>query len=305
MYKYKEVSRDGLFHFEIYKGESIIKTFSSERGEIRVDFLNRIDGEVLELTSGLFGSKMKGIFYDESKLYGINGFRDGFYFLDYGSFVDSRKEIFDNQVYLFESSRKDPVIIDVGANIGLSSAYFKKIYPSCKVIAIEADPDIFNLLKKNTSQFNKIKLLNLAVGDSDGYLDFYSDKGMGGRTRPFKNQKPIRVKSIRLSKIIENEVKVDLLKIDVEGSELEILKESKELLNRCDKIFIEYHNFKGEKQYLQDILSILNDCGHEYHLTSERPNKKPFIDGGSGCENINFTVNIFSKKINKNEETSN
>lgn len=58
------------------------------------------------------------------------------------SFYYSYKEIFEQQIYRFLTSRSSPVIIDGGSNIGLSIIFLKQLYPNCKITAFEADPQV-------------------------------------------------------------------------------------------------------------------------------------------------------------------
>ena len=65
------------------------------------------------------------------------------------SFYYSHREIFLDEIYRFQSDKKDPVIIDCGSNYGTSIVYFKQLYPDSKIIGVEADPNIFEILKNN------------------------------------------------------------------------------------------------------------------------------------------------------------
>src|SRR5690349_14366069 len=53
--------------------------------------------------------------------------------------LHSLEEIFIDKVYLFHSAELSPRIIDCGANIGLSVIFFKRTFPSAKIIAFEPD----------------------------------------------------------------------------------------------------------------------------------------------------------------------
>jgi precorrin-6B methylase 2 len=85
--------------------------------------------------------------------------------VDSESFLTTYIELFENQIYKFNSSQKDLLILDCGANIGLSVIYFKRLYPNSKIIAFEADPNIFNVLQENVKSFNfkNVELINKAV----------------------------------------------------------------------------------------------------------------------------------------------
>src|SRR6266540_416966 len=65
------------------------------------------------------------------------------------SFLDMYEDIFKEQTYRFQTSHLSPYIIDGGANIGLSTLYFKELYPNSHITAFEADEQIFDVLKRN------------------------------------------------------------------------------------------------------------------------------------------------------------
>ena len=73
-------------------------------------------------------------------------------FADAASFLSAYNSIFVESCYDFISTRVDkPHILDCGANIGLGTLFFKQRYPDSTVIAYEADPQIFQILKKNVA----------------------------------------------------------------------------------------------------------------------------------------------------------
>src|SRR5215203_7438092 len=59
------------------------------------------------------------------------------------------QELFVNEIYKFKADTSTPVIIDCGANIGLSILYFKKIYKQAQIEAFEPDGKNFELLVQN------------------------------------------------------------------------------------------------------------------------------------------------------------
>lgn len=85
------------------------------------------------------------------------------------------KEIFVDNDYFFETDSAKPIIIDCGANIGISVLFFKFIYPDCSIVAFEPNPQAFKLLKKNVEQNNlkDIELHNLALTDKEGETEFF------------------------------------------------------------------------------------------------------------------------------------
>jgi FkbM family methyltransferase len=213
------------------------------------------------------------------------------------SFVSMYKEIFEKEIYRFNSKTENPMIIDCGANIGMSVIYFKKLYPRAEIIAFEPDPKIFNILKSNIESLNysNIKLINSALWSSEKMIDFYADRADGGRAEEkIAEVAPIKVATIKLSNYLNR--KIDLLKIDIEGAEFEVLNECKNLLNNVDNIFIEYHSFVNNQQNLHKILEILAVNNFRVNIlnagyTSEQPFIKININLG-----MDMQLNIFGYK---------
>ena len=131
------------------------------------------------------------------------------------------------------------VFIDVGANIGtFTIPAAKHVGSSGRVIAIEASREVFNLLQKNidTNKVQNVQLVCAAAGASAGDIEFYPAPadhfGMGSRAPQF-NAAPIAIPSVMLDSLVQsfNLSSVDLIKIDVEGFELDVLKGATELLS--------------------------------------------------------------------------
>lgn len=188
-------------------------------------------------------------------------------------FVGYREEYIWQQ-YDFKSKTESPVIFDCGAEIGMSSLYFKSVYPDAKITCFEPSPQAFKNLKKNLRGFRNIKLVNKAlVGNNIKHIDLYNSQKEFTHThnssiypdRWEKNDlKKIRVETTKLSSFIKSHL--DLLKIDVEGAEDEIFDDldKNHKLKYVDKIIFEYHRCK--KGSLNKIVRILTKNGFDFVL---------------------------------------
>jgi FkbM family methyltransferase len=195
------------------------------------------------------------------------------------SFAWQLKEIFSDESYRFHSLKECPVILDIGANIGTSVIWFKMNYPTSKILAFEADKDIYEILAQNTSYLTDVTLYNKAVWISDDILSFQADGADGGSLiADGTNIKTIQ--GIRLKRFLEDcEERIDFLKMDIEGAEVAVIKDCNEILSKIDNIFIEYHSFSKEKQSLGDILCVLSDNGFRYYIKEVCKTKRnPFIN---------------------------
>jgi FkbM family methyltransferase len=211
------------------------------------------------------------------------------------SFIFQFKEIFVNESYKFESSKDSQVIYDCGANIGISCLFFKKIFPSSRIIAFEADPEIAKILQDNLdrNQIKNITVISKAVWKDNNGVEFGT--GFADAGSIYNSVNKIRVESVRLRDMIEKEEKIDMLKIDIEGAEVGVLNDCKESLSNVQNLFIEYHEWKGFSQKLDEILSILSQNEFEYFIEPITKIHQPFV--AKKIHNSNFQLNIFAEKI--------
>ena len=63
--------------------------------------------------------------------------------------------------------------IDIGAHVGYFSLLIGSRFPNVNVYAFEPDKNSFDLLKKNTQDFDNISVYNVAISDKSGVSDFF------------------------------------------------------------------------------------------------------------------------------------
>jgi FkbM family methyltransferase len=167
-------------------------------------------------------------------------------------------------------------VLDIGANIGQFSVTLASMFPELNIYSFEANPDIFDLLSKNTSRFNSIHAISKAVGP-EGVMPFYyvpgkSAKGSFVRSNAVINIDGSTVKKVDIDVVelnhfgaqdIELPKKYDLIKIDVEGFEYVVL----DALNgiKTDYIYIEFSQALRNPNYsihdlLDKIRAIFGKC---------------------------------------------
>lgn len=195
------------------------------------------------------------------------------------SFIHSHREIFRNRLYEFRTKRRDPVILDCGANIGLSVLYFKQLYPNSRVLAFEADPQIFGLLAANCAAcaLVGVELINKAVWTADVMLDFAQEGADAGRMpQPGEVGNVISVEACRLRDFLLQQP-VDMLKLDIEGAETAVLLDCADALDSVQHVFVEYHSFVSEPQTLAALLGVLTNAGFRFHIQTISPCERPFM----------------------------
>jgi FkbM family methyltransferase len=158
------------------------------------------------------------------------------------------------------------LFLDIGSNIGRWAIFVAKENPLIEVYAFEPEPSNFISLKKNIA-LNKLKNIvpnNLACGSKTGQVPlFLSESNTGGHSLAWKTKKKIQVKSDTVDSVIYSKNKiVSLVKIDVEGAELDVLKGLKKILVRDKpKLIIESYDFKK-------IMSFLKTYGYSFEKIS-------------------------------------
>lgn len=210
-------------------------------------------------------------------------------FLNEKEYHTIKREIWGKEIYYFESTNISPFIIDIGAHIGISVLYFKQLYPNSHILAFEPNPISFDILKQNVeiNRLDGVTLINSAVYSQNGISILYiDDSGQNWHSNSslLKNSwtgkektKPIQIQSTRLDSYVKNIPIIDMLKIDTEGSEENILKSHKNILDSVENIVVEYHPTIGRK--INKILEILKpyfdiQVFYEGQITKNVPNNK-------------------------------
>lgn len=213
---------------------------------------------------------------------------------DSASFLFIYNEVFEKQIYKFTTNNPEPLIIDAGANIGLSVLYFKRLFPNAKIIAFEPDDNIYNFLQKNINSFElkNVELIKKALWKEITELSFFSEGADGGRIDD--NNSNTKIQTDLLSNYLKT--RIDFLKIDIEGAELIVMEECKHLLQNVDRMFIEYHSFADRKQELSKLLKIIEEAGFRVSISSPGVvSSQPFIKRQSYM-GMDFQLNIYCYK---------
>jgi len=196
------------------------------------------------------------------------------------SVVHQFKEMFIDELYKFAAGKDNPLIYDCGANVGLSCLYFRKLYPHCSIKAFEADPQICDMLRGNIERnigSSNIEILNKAVWTDDEGVEFSQEGADGGKVTfgDSTGKKGMRVASVRLKNLLENE-KPDFLKMDIEGSEIDVLLDCSSSLSNVQMMFVEYHSVPDRPQRLHALLALLRETGFRYFIQSPIEFGSPF-----------------------------
>ena len=198
------------------------------------------------------------------------------------------REIFLSKIYLFKTTLKNPVFIDCGANIGFVVLYFNMLFPNSKIIAFEPNPYLFGLLKKNVTENNlkNVEIHNKALSNEKGNISFffgnnyYTGSIRSDRGNACGDIKEIKVESTLLSDYFISE-KPNIIKMDVEGAEIEILQNLVETktVEIPDQYIIEYHHkINNERVPFSKFLLPFEAKGYDYNLRADYININTFQD---------------------------
>jgi FkbM family methyltransferase len=145
-----------------------------------------------------------------------------------GAHLDALKHIFVDKAYAAPPVRNPAVIVDLGGNIGLAAVYFALRYPAARIVCVEPARAPARLLATNIAPHPNVHHVAFAVTDTDGTVMFHempSDVGSSltmrdGSVATYAVQ--ARTLPSLLSALAID--RVDLLKVDVEGAELDVLR---------------------------------------------------------------------------------
>lgn len=188
-------------------------------------------------------------------------------------------QIYFHRVY--NVSPSDRCIVDAGANIGLFSCYAAKRAPECRIYAIEPFPETYNRLVEHVQEnqlANRIGCYSLALNPSTA-----ADIQMSGAGSPsqmfhvLQEQErgtpgTVSVAAEALPIFLERvtERRIDLFKMDIEGSEYDVLINTpRDCLTRISRFVVEYHRPAAGVPYTtEDLIEHLKAAGFKLVRTT-------------------------------------
>ncbi|MBE9117910.1 FkbM family methyltransferase [Lusitaniella coriacea LEGE 07157] len=152
----------------------------------------------------------------------------------------------------------DSIVVDLGANRGAFSQEISQRF-GCKCYAVEASPELFSIIPTN----NLIQKFNYVIHSRNAPVQFHtSTNEESGSIQELPQdlaEDVVRVEGITLDRFLtdNNIEQVDLLKIDIEGAEIELFKSANdESLKKIKQIAVEFHDFLEYFSLKQDIDAI-------------------------------------------------
>lgn len=162
---------------------------------------------------------------------------------------------------IFKPNRDD-VVVDVGSHVGKYSLVASKLVGnSGKVIAIEAEPENYKALLRNISinSFTNITPLNLAAFNKNSKINLYIDEldNQNSLKANIKRGRSVEVEARTIDSIANeyNISKIDFLKIDVEGAEVEVLEGMEHILRNSPDLKVLIETSEKNKPFVDNFLN--------------------------------------------------
>lgn len=206
-----------------------------------------------------------------------------FHYTDAASLVSAARDIIADGGYCFHAERPDPVIFDLGANIGIASAWFLKTYPRARIIAFEPDLAAYSCLALNVAHGGTlIRCHQAAAWTSDGTLRFASDGADGGQVADGGG---LSVPARDIRPLVAAEPVIDLLKVDVEGSEYALIDHLRAELPRIRNLALECHDVDRRPRDFAHLVSLLGESGFQLVINGSPP-RRPLLNPAQGRQLI-------------------
>lgn len=153
--------------------------------------------------------------------------------------------VFVAEEYRFGLPSSSPrVIVDAGANIGLSAIFYAQRFPQARIIAVEAQQSNYELMCANVRRYPNIFPLHGALWGTDGSIALGTEmlRGASGHWGYTVNPVPGPIRAYTIPSLMQafQLEHIDLLKIDIEGAEQEVF-ETCDWQDRVASVVIELH----------------------------------------------------------------
>lgn len=209
----------------------------------------------------------------------------------------------DEIAYLLKQISIDrPLILDIGANVGQFVTTAAFLIPGARIFSFEPNPNIFDILVKNTKSYTSVSCFNLAVSPA-GEIPFFYVPGYSGKGSFIKSNaninllgketKQINVRSTELDYDMIEKLNIpqhyDLIKIDVEGYEANVLDALIDI--DTSLLYVEASLNREKNYYLVDLLKKMERIMGDIDLL--------YIDKIDATNARQTTVNILVRRCLK------
>lgn len=168
------------------------------------------------------------------------------------------------------------LVIDCGANVGYSSAYFLSRFPNAKLIAVEPDPDNFKMVQRNLKPFgSRVRMIQSGIWSHSCGLVISEEKYGDGRewaiqVRETKPGETPQMMAVDIGTLLRESGKsrISILKIDIERAEAVVFASNFESwIDKVDNLVIELHDEECQRIFFKAIEGQGFEISHSGELT--------------------------------------
>ncbi|MBR1580134.1 MAG: FkbM family methyltransferase [Selenomonadaceae bacterium] len=157
------------------------------------------------------------------------------------------KPIFQDREYAIPiKDFKPKFILDCGGNIGASAVYFANAYPKAKITVVEPNIDNFMIMDVNTAPYENITCIQSAVWDKETHIALKGDHPAAFQVFETDADDPNALMTTTIGKLLADSGfdSIDLLKMDIEGSEKEVFEapDVHDWLSKVKVLTLELHD---------------------------------------------------------------
>jgi FkbM family methyltransferase len=198
------------------------------------------------------------------------------------------------------------LVVDVGANRGAWTREALTRFPDCHVHAFEPSKNAFSELSSSLGSEPRVALWNTALGATEGTATLYADKPgseLGSLTQrrlghfgiDFDLEEHVTVTTLPAWFAESGVTRIDVLKLDTEGHELEILDSAASVLDRVGVVQFEFGGCNIDtRTFLQDFWYLLTGAGYRLHRLG--PNGLTPVDRYRETDEVFVTTNYFAAR---------
>ncbi|MBL8080157.1 MAG: FkbM family methyltransferase [Anaerolineales bacterium] len=163
-----------------------------------------------------------------------------------------------DEVLVELKSLVDPVVLDLGANIGAFSIRAFAYNPRCTIYSVEPGWKTCEVLRKNQLENPSFKwnIFQVAVWNRSGFVGFNDNLDASTSSKILPDNQESKVPVVRLADLIKGHIglPIDIVKIDVEGVEEDILFDSVEALSLMKTLIVEIHPARCNENKVRVLL---------------------------------------------------
>jgi FkbM family methyltransferase len=178
-------------------------------------------------------------------------------------------ETFVKQFHVPPEEIRPATVLDLGCNIGLTVAHYELLWPNAEIIGVDLDSENCVAARRNC---RRARILNVAVSATSGSQTYSGEEAWSFRLDP-SGDRAVEARTLdELTDLFGGSA--DFVKMDIEGSEWEVVKAPGEWTERVGSLLIEIHGTEGRRQAgIDEMMGYLRDKGftcrrHEAHWSA-------------------------------------